>query len=377
MADRRPSWSTNWPRSAPGGRRPLRRGGPYGDGRADRGDPGRPPLTGIVHSAGVLDDGPITSMTPDQVDRVLRPKADAALLLDELTRDLDLSAFVLFSSASGTFGSAGQANYAAANAFLDVLARRRRADGLPAQSLAWGLWEQRSGLTGRLGDHDVARLSRAGGRDEFGRRARALRRRRHRGRGGARTDPPRPVAPRREVPPLLRALVKVPVQRARAATAERGEAATLQRRLAAMAEADRHTLLLDLVRTGVAAVVAYSGPAAVDPERSFTELGFDSLMAVELRNWLSSAVGRRLPATLVFDYPTSARLTGYLLRKLAPAAAANGTGAGPGRYGRRREPTGTGTRPDPRDPRHGRGRPRPHGPRRHRLLTGTDTWSSR
>ncbi|KOG62258.1 hypothetical protein ADK38_42290, partial [Streptomyces varsoviensis] len=115
------------------------------------------PLTGVVHAAGVLDDALAANMTADQLASVLRPKADAALALHELTRDMDLAAFVLFSSGAALFGGAGQANYAAANAVLDALAAERRAAGLPGLSIGWGLWEQRSALTAGLGSAGLQR----------------------------------------------------------------------------------------------------------------------------------------------------------------------------------------------------------------------------
>ncbi|MGW3466494.1 type I polyketide synthase [Streptomyces olivaceoviridis] len=263
--------------------------------------PAARPLTGVVHAAGVLDDAPVTSLTPEQADRVLRPKADAALLLDELTRDLRLSAFVLFSSASATFGAAGQANYAAANAFLDALAVRRRAAGLPAQSLGWGFWEQRSAMTGRLGDREVARLTSGGVRPINSSDGLAL--------FDAASAMDEAVlvpihldlsSPGDVIPPLLRHLVRPAVRRTPAVAEGPGGTTSFRERLAGKPEEEQRAALSHLVRSTVAAVVAYDGPAAVDPDLTFTGLGFDSLMAVELRNRLSTAVGTRLTPTLAF-----------------------------------------------------------------------------
>ncbi|MEU9992384.1 type I polyketide synthase [Streptomyces sp. NPDC048045] len=272
------------------------------------------PVTAVVHVAGVLDDGVIESLTPGRIDTAFRPKVDAAWNLHELTRDLDLSAFVVFSSAAGTFGNPGQGNYAAANAYLDALAQHRRAQGLPAASLAWGLWADAGGMTGELAETDRGRLARAGVAGlsaEEGLRlfdaALAL--------PSAVAVPMRldlaPLRARSEtVPALLRALVRT--ARPEAARTEGGLAA----RIAALPKDERLPALLDLVRTAVAAVLGHASAAEVEPERAFGELGFDSLTAVELRNRLDTATGLRLPATLVFDYPTPLVLADHLHSEL-------------------------------------------------------------
>ncbi|WP_338399812.1 type I polyketide synthase [Streptomyces caatingaensis] len=275
------------------------------------------PLTGVFHVAGVLDDGVVASLTPERVDTVLRPKADAAWNLHELTRHLDLSAFVLFSSAAGTFGNPGQANYAAANSFLDALARHRHALGLPATSLAWGLWADASGMTGALDTTDLQRMARSGAAALTADEGLALL--------DTALGHPEPLhvpmhldpaalaadAGTDGVPALLRGLVRTPARRtAEAATAAPG--ASLQQRLAALPAAERDAVLLDAVRTHVAAVLGHADADTMDADKSFKELGFDSLTAVELRNRLGTATGLRLPATLVFDYPTPAALAEHL-----------------------------------------------------------------
>jgi len=281
------------------------------------GVPAGHPLTALVHTAGALDDGVVSSLTPDRVDAALRPKAEAALHLHELTRDLPLAAFVLFSSAAGTFGGPGQANYAAANAFLDALAQHRRAQGLPGQSLAWTLWEQRSVLTRQLAQADARRLARSGMPALSTEQGLAL------FDAALGVDLPvlvpirlDPVALRAQagsspVSPLLRGVVRKPARRVAAHAAE----TSLAERLGALAGTERELLLLGLVRAQVAAVL-HASPEAVEAGRAFRDLGLDSLAAVELRNRLNTATGLRLPATLAFDHPTPVALATYLRAKL-------------------------------------------------------------
>ncbi|MEV8019755.1 type I polyketide synthase [Streptomyces sp. NPDC086554] len=285
------------------------------------------PLTAVIHLAGVLDDGTIEGLTPQRLDTVLRAKADAALTLHEATRGLDLAAFVMFSSASAALGNAGQANYAAANAFLDALAQRRRTEGLPGQSLAWGLWSQQGGMAGELGRGELARIARAGLAPITGEQGLAL------FDAALLTDEPLLLPVRLDeaglrrhadtVSPLLRGLVRVPVRRAASTAdeaADASEAEALRERLAGLDREGQSRLLLDLVRGHAAKTLGHGGPEAVDPERGFMDGGFDSLTAVELRNRLGAAAGRRLPATLLFDYPTPVSLAEYLRTELVPDA---------------------------------------------------------
>ena len=282
------------------------------------------PLTGVVHAAGVLDDGVVESLTPERFDAVLRPKVDAAWNLHELTRDLDLSAFVLFSSVSATFGGAGQANYAAANAFLDGLAQHRRANGLPGISLAWGSWEQRSGMIGHLDEVDLGRMASLGitplstqqGLELFDAACAA---------DEALVLPvrldvtPKPAVSSAAVAPLLRGLVTTSARRRVEAAAESGS--SVLRRLEAASEAERASVVEELVRANAATVLGHTRQGMVPADRAFKDLGFDSLTGVELRNRLNAATGLRLPATLVFDYPTPAALAGYVVGELTGARA--------------------------------------------------------
>ncbi|KAA2257287.1 SDR family NAD(P)-dependent oxidoreductase [Solihabitans fulvus] len=275
------------------------------------------PLTAVLHAAGVLDDGAIGALTKDRLDRVLAPKVDGAHLLHELTKDLPLAAFVLFSSAAGVFGSAGQANYAAANSYLDALAAHRRGAGLPALSLAWGLWAD--GMAADLGPTELARLARAG--------MVPLRTDEGLGLFDAATalDSPtampirldqaalRAQAAEGTLPALLRGLVRTPPRRP-AATSGAG------RRLAGLAPAARAKAVHELVAAEAASALGHARSAGLDPVRGFKELGFDSLTAVELRNRLAEATGLRLPATLVFDYPNPAALADHLIAELAGTA---------------------------------------------------------
>ncbi|MFE3639147.1 SDR family NAD(P)-dependent oxidoreductase, partial [Streptomyces sp. NPDC059168] len=288
--------------------------------------PAEHPLTAVIHTAGVLDDGVVDALTPERIDHVLRPKADAALHLHELTRHLDLADFVLFSSAAGTFGGAGQANYAAANVFLDALAHHRRAHGLAATSLAWGLWAEASGMTGELDTADKDRMTRSGVLGLSSEEGLALLdTARHL--GDAHLVPMQlDLAPLRQadasmVPALLRGLVRTPLRRAVEATAT-GGGTPLVEQLVRLPENERDPLLLDLVRNQVAAVLGHATPDAVEPTRAFKDLGFDSLTAVEFRNRLGATAGIRLPATLVFDYPTPTALAGHLLDELLGSEAA-------------------------------------------------------
>jgi acyl transferase domain-containing protein len=278
------------------------------------------PLVAVIHTAGVLDDGVLSALTPDRVDAVLRPKVDAAWHLHELTAQDDLAAFVVYSSAAGLLGGAGQGNYAAANSFLDALARNRSAAGRPGLALAWGLWQHTSGLSAGLDEADFQRMARSGVRalgDAEGLALfdAAL------GSGeafavplGLRMDALRAQGP--AVPALLRGLTATAVSR-RAAAAVAGGGRSMRERLAEASGPEVDRILLDLVCAEVATVLG-RGDGLVEPGRAFKELGFDSLTGVELRNRLKAHTGLSLPAALVFDHPTPQAVAGFLREQLQP-----------------------------------------------------------
>jgi NADP-dependent 3-hydroxy acid dehydrogenase YdfG len=278
------------------------------------------PLTAVVHTAAVLDDGVIESMRPEQLDRAARPKIDAVLALHEATRGLDLAAFVLFSSVAGVLGGAGQGSYTATNVFLDAFAQHRRAAGLPATSLAWGLWDAEGGMAGRAGEAGLHRASRTGvlamSSDEACVLLDAVLPRDEAFLVPARLDLAalRAEAAPGPVPHLLRSLVRTPVRAVRAAAGSAG--GTFADRLTGRPAAEQDRILLDLVRTHTATVLGHAGPESIESGRAFQELGFDSLTAVELRNRLNAATGLRLRSVLVFDYPTPAALAAHLRDEL-------------------------------------------------------------
>jgi thioesterase domain-containing protein/acyl carrier protein len=307
-----------------------------------------PTLSAVVHVAGVLDDGVTSSLTPDRVDAVLRPKLDAAWHLHELTLERPLLAFVLFSSVAATFGGPGQGNYAAANAFLDALAAYRHALGLPAQSLAWGLWAT-GGMSRGVGEAGLARMSRGGVLPLEAEQGLSL------FDVACALDEPALVPMRLDttalgaadtVAPILRDLTRGPNRRSAwkpagvpsAAGGPAGSAPAagghdLLSALAGRSEQDKNDALTNLVRAHAAAVLGHADSGAVAPDARFLEIGFDSLAAVELRNRIDTLTGLRLPPALVFDYPTPAALARFVLDELAvrsgPASAAEPSPADP------------------------------------------------
>jgi NAD(P)-dependent dehydrogenase (short-subunit alcohol dehydrogenase family)/acyl carrier protein len=291
--------------------------------------PDRHPLAVVVHSAAVLDDGVLESLDRERLGRVLEPKAAAAWNLHELTLDLELSQFVLCSSLAGLLGSAGQANYAAANAFLDGLAAQRRAEGLAATSIAWGALDTGSSLlSGEQAEQVAAQVRRrlgvvpipleraVGLLDAASRRGEPLL-------AAADFDAQtlRTRAGEGALPAIQRELVRRSARRP-------GEVVSLAERLAGVAPDEWEAVVLELVRGHAAAVLGHDSAEAIEPDRPFQELGFDSLAAVELRNRLGAATGSPLQPTLVFDYPSAAAIARYLVAELAPERGGEGPAGG-------------------------------------------------
>ncbi|WP_026411166.1 type I polyketide synthase [Actinomadura oligospora] len=282
------------------------------------------PLTGVIHAAGAVDDGLVTDLDADRLRRVWGPKATGLANLNAATEGMRLSFFTVFSSAAATLGSPGQANYAAANAYCDALIARRRADGLPGQSIGWGLWERTSGMTEHLTEADLARLRRGGLRplasghaltllDEAVRDGRA--------RLTAFDLDAAALSAAEDVPAMLRELTVRPAHRPSAAGAQ-VRTGQLAAQLAGLPADEQRELLLSVVRTQAASALGHPDAGSVRPDTNFKDLGFDSLTAVELRNRLAAATGLRLPPALVFDYPDPAGLAEYLRGRLAPDGAA-------------------------------------------------------
>ncbi|HEU5470877.1 MAG TPA: SDR family NAD(P)-dependent oxidoreductase, partial [Actinophytocola sp.] len=282
------------------------------------------PLTAVIHCAGVLDDGVVEALTEDRVDSVLAPKVRGAWYLHELTKHLDLAVFVLYSSIASVLGTAGQANYAAANAFLNGLAEARRAEGLPASSLCWGLWAQRSELAD-IGDADVVRLQRQGVLPMASRQGLAL------FDAAMSLDEPVLVPARltlaatdaphaaRPVSPLLRGLIGTPA----GAGGPGSRAVGLAQEIRSLPRADAEAVLLEAVRAQAATALGHADSGRIRPGVAFKDLGFDSLMAVELRNKLAEVTGVKLPATLVFDHPNPTALAQTLFALIAPDSLAD------------------------------------------------------
>ncbi|MEX5710407.1 SDR family NAD(P)-dependent oxidoreductase [Parafrankia sp. FMc6] len=319
--------------------------------------PAAHPLSAVVHVAGITADATLGALDAERLDEVLRPKAEAAWLLHELTREAGLDAFVLFSSVAGVVGNAGQANYAAANAYLDALAEHRRALGLPAVSLAWGLWEQTEGMGGALSVADRARIARGGIRAISEQEGLAL------FDAALATGAPvavparfdlgalRAAARERRLAPPLYGLLPAGFAAATAGPVPGGAAGGTAtpngtagpngtsprepgrngadgsgpadppwlRRLREVSAGERPRVARELVRATVAEVLGHPASYPVPVDRGLLDFGFDSLTAVELRNRIGAATGLRLPPTMLFDHPTVETLARHLLTELARA----------------------------------------------------------
>jgi mycoketide-CoA synthase len=280
------------------------------------------PLTAVVHTAGLVDDGLFADMTPARLATVMRPKVDGAWYLHEATCGADLAAFVVYASLAAVTGNPGQSNYAAANSFLDELARHRRRAGLPATSIAWGPWRGSDGMTAHQSEKDWARIRRRGiaAIDD------------HQGMGlfdasvidmhaAVVAAEFSPADLRRldtsVVPPILQQLAQSPKRGATAKKSNNGMA----KKLAMLSSHDRVRSVTDTIRAEAAAVLGHGSTEAVDVTRTFQQLGFDSLIGLEFRNRLKSALGISLDPTVIFDCPTPVQLADHICEQLAPVSA--------------------------------------------------------
>jgi polyketide synthase 12 len=278
----------------------------------------------VIHAAGVLDDAMIASLTPQRMSAVLAPKVDAALNLHELTADRHVPEFIMFSSAAAVFGSPGQGNYCAANAFLDALAIHRRANGLSARSLDWGLWAQSSDMTGHLSQADTTRMNRGGLVAMTNPQALSLfDEALNHNHGQLVTAMLDLTAIRDNHTALASTLLADLLPRARYTHSTHNAAAALIQRLAGLSTAERHKTLLNLIQQHVSAVLGHSNPTDTDPVSNFQDLGFNSLSAIELRNRLKNATGLTLPVTTIFDHPTPTALATHLLHQITPPPTHN------------------------------------------------------
>ncbi|MGI5282729.1 SDR family NAD(P)-dependent oxidoreductase [Nonomuraea polychroma] len=276
--------------------------------------PDEHPLTAVIHSAGTVQDSTLAHLTLDQLHTVVSSKVNAAWNLHQQTRHHDLHSFVLFSSLAGLLGTPGQANYAAANTFLDALAHHRHTQGLPATSIAWGLWQQASTITNHLNTADLNRLAKTGLHPLTTAHALAL------FDDAISTDHPLHAAAHLDttqrvshVPPLLKTLLR-PLKKA----VPKGSAVA---DLASLTPQQRTEALVTLIRTHTASVLGHTSADAVHADHAFQQLGLDSLTAIELRNQINSATDLRLPVTVVFDHPTPAALAAYISTQLADTQA--------------------------------------------------------
>ncbi|QSQ15455.1 type I polyketide synthase [Myxococcus landrumensis] len=272
------------------------------------------PLRGVVHAAGVLDDGVLLQQDWERFARVLAPKVDGAWQLHELTRGMELDLFVLYSSASALLGARGQGSYAAANAFLDALAHHRRALGLPALSVNWGPWAEvgmAASLAARFRTQGIETFTPVEGLKALWR--------------ALSFDKPQLTLMRvdwsrylSQLPPgaMSSLFSELAAREGAPSSVDPGASQKLRRQLEAAAPRQRLSILMESVRAEAIKVLGLDPTFPLEPRQRLFEAGLDSLMALELRNRLQGGVGAALPSTLVFDYPSVEAITTYLLREV-------------------------------------------------------------